>query len=150
MPVGWLYLLSSRKAPPETIFNALMASAECGCGPSRSAADDEAPPIACSLGASDFKERVADIRALAGRSLRHAERTPLSLKLTYGREALEEVTELVRKEQICCAFLSFDLKRRPQDVVLTITAPPAAAEAADMLFGHFAPDLAASNLEETA
>ncbi|RUY35498.1 hypothetical protein EN978_32090 [Mesorhizobium sp. M7A.F.Ca.US.001.04.1.1] len=128
-----------------------MAQGECGCGSScASAAENDALSIACTLGASDFKERVASIRALARRSLHHAERTPLSLKLTYGREALDEVTELMHNEQACCSFLTFDLKSNPRAVVLTVTAPQTAAEAADLLFDHFAPELAASNLKETA
>ncbi|MCA0046214.1 hypothetical protein LB577_04485 [Mesorhizobium sp. B283B1A] len=151
VPVGGLYLLSRRKAAPNARFQSLMAQDECGCGPScASAADNDALSIACTLGASDFKERVAGIRALARRSLHHAERTALSLKLTYGREALEEVTELMRKEQTCCSFLTFDLKTSPRAVVLTIIAPQAAADAADLLFDHFAPELAASNLKEIA
>ncbi|MER9876397.1 hypothetical protein [Mesorhizobium sp. M0195] len=148
---GGLYLLSRRKAAPNATFQSLMAQGECGCGPScASAAENDALSIACTLGASDFKERVGGIRALARRSLRNADRTPLSLELTYGPEALEEVTDLMRKEQTCCAFLTFDLKNNSRGVVLTITAPQQAAEAADLLFDHFAPELAASNLKETA
>ncbi|BCG70662.1 hypothetical protein MesoLj113a_18200 [Mesorhizobium sp. 113-1-2] len=128
-----------------------MAQGDCGCGPSCApAAENDALSIACTLGASDFKERVAGIRALARRSLRNADRTPLSLELTYGPEALEEVSDLMRKEQICCAFLTFDLKNNSRGVVLTITAPQQAAEAADLLFDRSAPELAASNVTETA
>lgn len=150
VPVGGIYFLSRRKAAPAATFQALMAQDECGSPSCASAADNDALSIACALGASDFKERVADIRALARRSLHHAERAPLSLKLIYGREALEEVNNLMRKEQACCAFLTFDLKSDPREVVFTITAPQAVAEAADLLFDHFAPELAASNLKETA
>jgi hypothetical protein len=82
--------------------------------------------------------------------LRHASRTPLTLTLTYAPEALDEVRDLVAKEQTCCAFLTFDLKSNASAVLLTITAPESAAEAADMLFDHFAPELASPNLEETA
>ncbi|WP_254633909.1 hypothetical protein [Mesorhizobium sp. GbtcB19] len=128
-----------------------MAQGECGCGPScASAAENDALSIACTLGASDLKERVAGIRALASRSLHRADRTPLSLELTYGSEALEEVTDLMRKEQACCAFLTFDLKTNSREVILTITAPSEAGEAADLLFDHFAPELAASNVKEIA
>ncbi|RAZ91514.1 hypothetical protein DPM33_09620 [Mesorhizobium hawassense] len=151
VPVGGVYLLSRRRAAPATAFQSLIAQAECGCGPScASAVENNALSIACTLGAFDFKERVDSIRALARRSLHCAERTPLSLKLIYGREALEEVTDLMRKEQACCAFLGFDLKTNSREVILTITAPPEAGEAADILFGHFAPELAASNIKEIA
>ncbi|MGX8013767.1 hypothetical protein ACVDG8_034760 [Mesorhizobium sp. ORM8.1] len=151
VPVGGIYLLSRRKAAPTATFQALMMQDECGCGPSCAPlAENDALSIACTLGASDFKERVASIRALARRSLHHAERTLLSLNLTYGPEALEEVTDLMRKEQTCCSFLTFDLKTDRRAVVLTITAPQEAAEAADLLFDHFAPELASSNLKEIA
>jgi hypothetical protein len=149
VPVGVSYLLSRRRAAPNTTFQ--MAKDKCGCGPARSSSSqDDALSIACALGASDFKERVAGIHALARRSLRRADRAPLSLTLTYRPEALEEVRDLMHKEQTCCAFLAFDLKSSPRDVILTITAPEAAADAADLLFDHFAPKLAASNLKEIA
>jgi hypothetical protein len=151
VPVGGLYLLSRRRAAPNATFQALMAKDECGCGSARSvSSQDDALSIACTLGASDFKQRVASIHALARRSLRRADRAPLSLTLTYGPEALEEVRDLMHKEQTCCAFLAFDLKSNSREVVLTITAPQEAAEATDLLFDHFAPELAASNLKETA
>jgi hypothetical protein len=107
-------------------------------------------PIACTLDAGDFRERAASIHDLARRSLRHASRMPLTLGLTYEPKALDEVRDLVAKEKTCCAFLTFDLTNDARGVFLTITAPPSAAEAADLLFDHFAPELAASNLKETA
>lgn len=102
------------------------------------------------LDASDFKERLAGIRDLAGRSLRHASRTPLALSLTYEPKALDEVRDLVAKEKTCCAFLTFNLTNDAGGVFLTIAAPQSAADAADLLFDHFAPELAASNRKETA
>lgn len=150
LPVAGLYLLSRRKAVPNGNFQTLTGVESCGCGPSCATASNEDEPIACTLGASDFKERVESIRDLARRSLRDASRTPLSLSLTYGPEALGDVRDLVSKEQTCCAFLSFDLKNNSTGVFLTITAPQSAAEAADALFDHFAPELASSNLKEAA
>jgi hypothetical protein len=150
IPVVGLYFLSRRKAAPNADFRTLIAAESCGCGPSCASTAQEEEPIACTLGAADFKERVAGIRALARRSLRQASRSPLSLRLTYEPNALEEVRDLMRKEQTCCAFLTFDLKNNATGVLLTITAPKSAAEAADALFDHFAPELAASSLKETA
>ncbi len=145
---GGLLLLSRRKAAPNADFQTLMAEGKCAssCGTD----SNEEMPIACTLDAGDFKERTAGIRDLARRSLRHASRAPLTLSLTYEPNALDDVRDLVAKEEACCAFLTFDLKSSPRDVVLTITAPQAAAEAADLLFDHFAPELASSNLKETA
>lgn len=105
-------------------------------------APDTALAIACTLGAGDFRERVAGIRALAARSLRSSRRKSLRLELTYGPEARADVEDLVAKESECCAFLDFDLRSDAAGVHLTITAPIEALAAADELFAHFAPELA--------
>jgi hypothetical protein len=109
------------------------------CGP---AVDQTVLAIACTLGAGDLKARVASIQDLARRSLKASQREPLRLHLTYGPEALAEVQDLVAKESDCCAFMDFDLRHDEAAVELTITAPQAAAAAADELFAHFAPQLA--------
>jgi hypothetical protein len=57
--------------------------------------------------------------------------------LEYRREALGDVRELVRGKQACCAFPDFRLEERGDKLVLTITAPEAARDAADMLFEQF-------------
>ncbi len=119
-----------------------MTTASACCDSCATSAQDTALAIACTLGAGDFKERVAGIRALASRSLRSSHRKPLQLRLVYGPEALAEVEDLVAKESDCCSFLAFDLRHDDQCVRLTITAPVEAFSAADELFAHFAPDLA--------
>jgi hypothetical protein len=145
-----LYLLARRKADPNADFRSLVAAGDsCGCGSCDASFQDE-EPIACTLGVSDFRERVDSIRNLARHSLIHASRTPLSLTLTYAPDAIGELRDLVRKEQECCAFLTFSLKESAIRVVLTITAPTSAAKAADVLFDHFAPELAASSPKESA
>lgn len=116
--------------------------ADACCASCAAPAEDTALAIACTLGAGDFKARVASIRDLARRSLRRSERLPLSLILTYVSEALTEVSELVAQESECCAFLDFELSHDNDAVRLVITAPPSAAAAADEIFGHFAPELA--------
>lgn len=98
--------------------------------------------IACTLGAGDFEERVAGIRALSSRWLRTSRRKPLQLALTYEPEAAGDIEALVAKEAECCGFLDFDLQRDTVGVHLTITAPVEALAAADELFAHFAPELA--------
>lgn len=98
---------------------------------------DTAPPIACTLDAGSFKDRLAWISALNARALTASRRGDLALVLEYRREALEDVRQLVRGEQACCAFLDFNLDERGDSVILTITAPEAAREAADMLFEQF-------------
>lgn len=149
---GWLYVASRRTSPAPINADAKGCNTEppaqgCGCG---SRAATEEAPIACTLGAGDFKDRTAEIRDLARRELRNAKRTPLTLTLTYAPEAIDEVRALMAKEQECCPFLIFGLKQTADAVELAIIAPPSAQEAADVLFDHFAPDLAASQQKEMA
>jgi hypothetical protein len=99
----------------------------------------ESAPIACTLTPGDYKTRLAWINELARDALRSHVRRDLELELVYATAAAERVREMVRKEQDCCAFLSFDLDERPGQVRLTITAPERAREAADMLLGQFLP-----------
>lgn len=110
----------------------------CQCCPVES---NDAPP-ACTLSSGDYQARTKSIRELAANSLLSARRTPLSLHLVYDRNALPAVQELVRDEQRCCAFLDFGMSNRADSVHLSITAPVEAAQAADTLFAHFAPELA--------
>lgn len=119
-----------------------MTTQSACCDGCASAQDDTAAAIACTLSAGDFKARAADIRRLARRSLLSSRREPLRLELIYAADSFAEVEDLVAKETACCAFLGFDLRRDATGVSLTITAPPAAAAAADELFAHFAPELA--------
>lgn len=97
----------------------------------------EASPIACTLAPGAFKDRIAWINALARDALRSHERRDLVLDLHYAPEARDRVREMVRNEQACCSFLTFDLREEPNQIRLVITAPEAAREAADMLFQQF-------------
>lgn len=97
----------------------------------------EASPIACTLAPGAFKDRIEWINALARDALRSHERRDLVLDLRYAPEARDRVREMVRNEQACCSFLTFDLREEPSQIRLVITAPEAAREAADMLFQQF-------------
>jgi len=96
-----------------------------------------APPIACTLDTGSFKDRIAWILDLNARSLTSSRRSDLALTLEYEPAALDDARELVRGEQACCAFLDFDLDERADKLVLTITAPETAREAAGALFEQF-------------
>lgn len=98
---------------------------------------DTAPPIACTLDVGSFKARLTWIADLNAKALTTSRRGDLALILEYRPEALADVRELVRGEQACCAFLDFRLDERGDKLVLTITAPEAARDAADMLFEQF-------------
>jgi hypothetical protein len=97
----------------------------------------EAPPIACTLAPGAFKDRIGWIGALTRDGLRRHQRRDLVLDLRYAPEAAERVREMVRNEQACCSFLTFDLREAPDEIRLIITAPEPAREAADILFEQF-------------
>jgi hypothetical protein len=94
-------------------------------------------PIACTLTGGNFRDRLAWIAELARESLQSYEQRDLVLELRYDLAAAERVREMVRKEQQCCAFLTFDLRQDARTVHLTITAPEEARGAAEMLFEQF-------------
>ncbi len=130
--LAW-YILRRRQAATSVV--APRSTSACGCTPSSLAKDESATAaIACTLQGDDFKSRAAWIRGIAERHLKKSMRSPLTLYLVYRPEAEEDVRDMVRKEQDCCAFLRFDLSVANDAVHLLITAPEAAREAADMLF----------------
>ncbi|QIH73107.1 hypothetical protein GYM46_09195 [Brevundimonas mediterranea] len=94
-------------------------------------------PIACTLGAGDYQERVRWIADLNQRSLQSHRRDDLTLHIDYEAGALADVEELVRKETACCAFLTFEIEPRLGSVCLVVTAPEDARLAADTLFEDF-------------
>lgn len=97
----------------------------------------EPPPIACTLGAGDFKNRMTWIADLNRDALRAHRREDLRLELIYDPSAASRVHEMVRREQACCAFLTFQVRQDADRVQLTIDAPEGARESADMLFEQF-------------
>jgi hypothetical protein len=97
----------------------------------------ESQPIACSLAGRDFRERLAWIAALTRDALRSYDRENLVLNLQYAPEAASCVREMVRKEQACCSFLTFEMQEHPDEVRLTIRAPEDARASADALFEPF-------------
>ena len=98
------------------------------------AASNDSPPIACTLTPGEFQDRLAWVADLTCDALRRHERHDLALVLTYAPDAADRVRELVRREQTCCSFLTFDLREEAHEIRLTITAPERARIDADMLF----------------
>jgi hypothetical protein len=97
-----------------------------------------ATPIACTLDAGDFRDRLNQIAALNRDALRGHRRDGLVLHLRYAAVAGDRVCEMVKREQACCGFLAFDLREEGDELRLTITAPGEARIAAEMLFDQFA------------
>ncbi len=86
---------------------------------------DERRPLACSLAAGDYHERIEQWHEL----LRDCPRVPVDhgVRVTVPRDRAGELTGLVVDEQGCCAFLEFTMTFDRETVALTITAPPGAA-----------------------
>jgi hypothetical protein len=98
-------------------------------------------PIVCTLTAGELRKRLARIAALNRDALRGYNRADLALRLLYAPQAVQEVRQLMRQEQACCAFLTFEMHEDPDAVTLTIKAPEEARSMADALFEAFlAPD----------
>ena len=99
--------------------------------------DRDETPIACTLQPGDYKDRLAWIAELARDGLSNVHRDDLRLELTYAAHVRDRVREMVRLEQQCCAFLSFEVTEVAEGVRLAITAPERARDAADALFEPF-------------
>ena len=98
--------------------------------------------IVCTLGGTNYTERLAWIARLNHDGLLSHERHEAALELRYAATVRDRVDELVRKESECCAFLAFALDESRGDVRLTITAPDPVRDAADMFFEPFLTPLA--------
>ena len=83
-------------------------------------------PIACTLPSGEFSERMVWIAGLNRASLLRHQQQDLHLELMYAGDAVAQVRELVRREQQCCAFLTFVLREQEGTVTLTIDAPESA------------------------
>jgi hypothetical protein len=94
----------------------------------------EPAPIACSLNAAAMKTRGAKLAELNRTALESHRRDDLRLELRYAPAARPQVLEMVRAEQTCCAFLTFDIRDEPGALRVIVTAPERARDAADSLF----------------
>jgi hypothetical protein len=96
-------------------------------------------PIACTLQGGTYADRLAWIAQLARDGLCRHERRDLILELRYAPAVIARVPEMVRREQECCAFLTFDVEERGDEVRVTIAAPERARDPADLVFEPFLP-----------
>ena len=99
----------------------------------------EAPkePIACTLGAGAYRERLAWITGLNRSALQSVRREGPRMILAYDRGAAVRVREMIRREQECCAFLDFELDEGASELMLVITAPEMARDALVAVFDPF-------------
>ena len=92
-------------------------------------------PIACTLHPNEYAGRLEDFRQgvfahLVGKE--RPEPTRLRLILT-GETDTQAVRELLIREQGCCAFMSFTITRRGEQLVADLEVPAEAAPTLDAL-----------------
>lgn len=104
----------------------------------------EDDPVACTLAPGDFSDRLEVIAELNRDALQRHTRNDLALDLVNAATASPRVREMVRREQECCAFLSFDVLEDANSVRVRITAPETARSVASSLFEQFISKAAAS------
>ena len=82
-------------------------------------------PIACTLTADAFRDRTAELAALAGRALQRRAAIPGGERLTFSGDPATErdLRAVVEVERACCAFLELDLRRDADRLVLDVTGP---------------------------
>ena len=92
-------------------------------------------PVACTLPLGEVGGRLRDFRDGVFRQLRAMERPgPTRLRLVLAEAAgVEEVRELLVREQRCCGFLAFTIRCREGRVLVDLEVREAAAGALDGL-----------------
>ena len=79
----------------------------------------ETPPIACTLTASDLKDREAAWRKLMGSGLVERDLVPGGIRLSAAPGAVVALSELIDLERECCAWINFEVG---DGSVVTLTA----------------------------
>lgn len=94
-------------------------------------------PIACTLTPEQYRGRTADLAALADRALRSRVRTEAGERLTFDAtdEIQRDLEAAVAAEASCCAFLTMELRREDDRLVLDISGPQ---DARPIIAGLFA------------
>ena len=94
------------------------------------------PPIACSLTAADYRQRVADTGDVAREALR--ERRPIDgghrLVFQETGDVRGRLEALVEAEAGCCPFLTMSLHNDGDRLILDITGPELATPIIEELF----------------
>jgi hypothetical protein len=98
--------------------------------------------IACSLGATDLRARLAEMTQLGKSAFVDAQRAPEHAEIRFTaspgvRDRLETIAALESK---CCAFLTLRISDEPDLVVLHIGAPSGAEPVLEELVAAFQSD----------
>lgn len=88
---------------------------------------DSKTPIACSLNADDYRQRVDAVRELGAAALLSVSDRSDGAELTFRNTTgvREELTAIVQAENACCPFLDLSIgsDEDEDELSLTITAP---------------------------
>lgn len=100
-------------------------------------------PVACSLGAGELEQRLAEIAEIGAGSLisREAGGDSQLLRFRADADTRRRLEEIIAAEAACCAFLDLQLSERDGELVLSIAAPGDAQALADGLAEAFAEQL---------
>jgi len=88
----------------------------------------KAEPIACSLSASDYAERLDRIERLGRAALVRVEARPGGAEIVFHDDPAtrSELDGVIRAESRCCAFLIFGTTATAGELRLSIDGPPEA------------------------
>jgi hypothetical protein len=97
------------------------------------------PPIACSLSAADYRERLAAISEVGSSSLIAVQEGPREtvMRFRHSSETRDGLRTIVAQEAECCAFLDVSLRALEDELVLTLRAPEEARPIVDDLIRSF-------------
>jgi hypothetical protein len=79
----------------------------------------ETPPIACTLSASDLKDRESAWKKLLGGGLIERDLVPGGIRLSPAPGAAAPLIDLIDLERDCCAWIRFEVA---EGSVVTLTA----------------------------
>jgi hypothetical protein len=83
------------------------------------------PDIACTLTPAEYAGRTGELAALAARALRSREPTAAGERLVFADtpEIERELRAAIAAEARCCAFLTLELERTGDGLVLDVAGP---------------------------
>jgi hypothetical protein len=91
---------------------------------------DDCSPIACSLDAGEFSDRIGQWQALVASSVRtlEADATTVRLELDGSDDALLAAVALGRLEKACCPFFDVSIDLAADACTLTLAVPDGAED----------------------
>jgi hypothetical protein len=93
-------------------------------------------PVACTLTPDDYRDRTADLAALASRALRSRQPIDGGERLVFadGPDIERQLRTAIAAEASCCSFLAMILTRTAEGLTLDVTGPALARPVIAELF----------------